>query len=139
MHRAEHRGAIFCLKHIPVIMFVLMWFYTILALCGINLWIADTIVGCSILPSVLIFSLSKLFKFCWIHKAATVYSLTVDILINVDKYIGLSNLLIPIQALVCIIGLFLFIMLVIKMGWLKYIFKGYGQNKRITDASYAGK
>lgn len=53
-----------CLKYIPVIMFLLMWGYTIFAVMGIEFVIADTVVGCSILPSILIFALSDVFHFC---------------------------------------------------------------------------
>lgn len=116
MIKAEYKEAIFCLKYIPILMFLTMWAYAIFALFGINFWIADTIVGCAILPSVLIFSLSRVFHFCWLHKTLTGYSLVVDILINIDKYIGFAKLLVPLQITVCIIGLFLFIMLIIKFN-----------------------
>lgn len=115
MIRTEHKIALICLKYIPVIMFLLMWTYTIFALFGINLWIADTIVGCAILPSILIFSLSQVFHFCVLHKTLTGYSLTVDILINIDKYFGFGASLLPIQTIVGLIGLVIFWMLLWKV------------------------
>lgn len=115
MIRSEHKIALICLKYIPVIMFLLMWIYTIFALFGINLWIADTIVGCAILPSILIFSLSQVFHFCVLHKSLTGFSLTVDILINIDKYFGFGTVLFPIQLGVGLVGLILFIMLLWKV------------------------
>ena len=111
----NHKIAMYCLKYIPVIMFLSMWGYTILAVMGVDLVITDIVVGCSILPSILIFALSDVFYFCWIHKCLTGYSLLVDILININKYIGLGVLLLPLKTTFAIIGLGLFIALIIKV------------------------
>jgi hypothetical protein len=62
--RKDHKVAMLCLKYIPVIMFLLMWLYMTSAVFGLDLIIADSIVGCSILPSILIFALSDVFRFC---------------------------------------------------------------------------
>jgi hypothetical protein len=103
-----------CLKYIPVIMFFAMWGYTIFAVLGLDLIIADTIVGCSILPSILIFALSDVFQFCWVHKSLTGYSLLVDLLINANKYIGLGEWAIYIKFVMVILGVLLFMALLIK-------------------------
>lgn len=103
-----------CLKYIPVIMFFAMWGYTIFAVLGLDLIIADTIVGCSILPSILIFALSDVFQFCWVHKSLTGYSLLVDLLINANKYIGLGKWAIYIKLVMVILGILLFIALLVK-------------------------
>lgn len=110
----NHKFAMLCLKYIPVLMFLLMWGYTIFAILGLDLIVADTIVGCSILPSILIFALSDVFHFCWIHKSLTAYSLLVDLLINANKYIGLGEWAYPAKIVVSIIGLILFIALLTK-------------------------
>lgn len=112
--RKDHKIAMLCLKYIPVIMFLAMWGYTIFAVLGLDLIIADTIVGCSILPSILIFALSDVFHFCWVHKSLTGYSLLVDLLINTNKYIGLGALAIYLKTGMAIIGTLLFIALLIK-------------------------
>jgi len=75
--------------------------------------------GCSILPSVLIFSLSQIFHFCTLHKTLTGYSLTVDILINIDKYFTFGTMLVPIQTIVSLIGAILFICLLFKIDAFK--------------------
>lgn len=103
-----------CLKYIPVLMFLMMWNYTLCAVIGIELIIADTVVGCAILPSILIFALSDVFHFCWIHKSLTGYSLLVDLLINTNKYIGLGVLATPLKTILSIIGGIIFIVLLIK-------------------------
>lgn len=110
----NHKTAMLCLKYIPVLMFLLMWGYTIFAVFGLELIIADTIVGCSILPSILIFALSDVFHFCWVHKSLTGYSLLVDLLINTNKYVGLGSALFPLKFTMMIIGGLLFIALIFK-------------------------
>ena len=104
-----------CLKYIPVIMFLAMWSYTLFAVCGLELMFADTIVGCSLLPSVLIFALSDVFNFCLVHKFLTGYSLLVDVLINSIRYIGLGSWLFPLKLTMAIVGFILFIALLIKI------------------------
>lgn len=110
----NHKVAMLCLKYIPVMMFFTMWGYTIFAVLGWELVIADTIVGCSILPSILIFALSDVFHFCWVHKSLTGYSLLVDLLINANKYIGLGPAAYPLKLTMVIVGGFLFIALLVK-------------------------
>lgn len=110
----NHKTAMLCLKYIPVIMFLLMWGYTIFAVAGWSLIFADSIVGCSILPSILIFALCDVFHFCWVHKSLTGYSLLVDILINANRYIGLGPYVVPIKLTLAIVGGFLFIALLVK-------------------------
>lgn len=110
----NHRIAMLCLKYIPIIMFLLMWIYTIFAVAGWSLIFADSIVGCSILPSILIFALSDVFHFCWVHKSLTAYSLIVDILINANRYIGLGPHVVPIKIALAILGFVLFVALLIK-------------------------
>ena len=112
--KKDHKVAMLCLKYIPVIMFLAMWSYTIFAIIGWDFIIADTVVGCSILPSILIFALSDVFHFCWIHKSLTGYSFLVDLLINANKYIGLGPAAYPLKLTMAIIGLFLFIALLVK-------------------------
>lgn len=45
---SDYRLVLFGIKYIPVIMFLIMFIHTGLLLMGINLGIADTIVGCAI-------------------------------------------------------------------------------------------
>lgn len=112
--RKDHKVAMLCLKYIPVIMFLLMWLYMTSAVFGLDLIIADSIVGCSILPSILIFALSDVFRFCWVHKSLTGYSLISDILINTNRYIGLGSLVLPLKITLTIVGGLLFIALITK-------------------------
>ena len=111
----NHRTAMLCLKYIPMIMFLLMWGYTVFAVFGWHLIIADSIVSCSILPSILIFALSDVFHFCWIHKALTGYSLCVDLFITTNRYISLGAFLIPIKSVFVVAGAILFVLLMFKL------------------------
>lgn len=92
-----------------------MWLYMGFAIVGAELVIADSIVGCSVLPSILIFALSDVFQFCWIHKSLTGYSLLCDLIINLNRYIGLGSWAIPIKTVMFIIGGILFIATIIKV------------------------
>lgn len=112
--RKDHKRAMLCLKYIPVIMFLSMWLYMIFAVVGSELIIADTIVGCSILPAILIFALSEVFQFCWLHKSLTGYALLSDMVINANRYIGLGSLVLPIKTALAITGGILFICIFVK-------------------------
>ena len=98
-----------------------MWFHTGLLIFGINGPCADTIAGSAIIPSILIFSMSHLFKFCYIHKLLTVYSLAVDLCINFHRLIGFGYLVEEFRILMFIIGTILFFLLLCK-------FKKYRHN-----------
>ena len=87
----------------------------ICAVFGLELIIADSVVGCSILPSILIFSLSEVFQFCLVHKSLTGYSLLSDLLINANRYIGLGPLVLPLKFIMVMIGTILFICMLFKL------------------------
>lgn len=111
----QYRRALLYLKYTPVIMFIVMLIHIILALFNINFGIADTIVGCAILPSLLILSLTNIFNFCALHKALTIYSLIIDLCINFHKYIGFGILLKPIQFTLSIFGIVIAICFLFKL------------------------
>ena len=117
----DYKFGILTIKYIPIIMFLIMWFHTGLLIFGINGPCADTIAGSAIIPSILIFSMSHLFKFCYIHKLLTIYSLTVDLCINFQRYIGFGYTLNIFRILMFIIGTILFFLLLCK-------FKKYRHN-----------
>lgn len=112
--KKDHKIAMLFLKYIPVLTFLSMWSYTLFAVTGLHLILTDAIVGCSILPSMLIFALSDVFHFCWVHKSLTGYSLLVDLLINANRYVGLGVYAIPFKLIMAIMGGLLFIALFIK-------------------------
>lgn len=120
--KTEHKWALLCLKYIPIFMFITMWIYTILALFGVPFLLADTIMGCAIVPSLIIFSLTKVFQFCWLHKAITWYALIVDLLINIDFYATFGIVTPIIQIIFIIIGLVMFLMLLYKLERFKNSF-----------------
>ena len=120
--RLHHKIAFLLLKYIPILTFLLMWFGTSFALImGAQLVFVDIIVGCAVLPSILIYALSKVFNLCWVHKSLTIYSMCSDLLINVDRYIGLGSALIPIQIIMCIIGMIILFFLLKKTKLFTFI------------------
>ena len=117
----DYKLGILAIKYIPIIMFLIMWIHTGLLIIEIDGPCADTIAGSAIIPSILIFSMSHLFKFCYIHKLLTVYSLAVDLCINFQRYIGFGYTLNIFRILMFIIGTILFFLLLCK-------FKKYRHN-----------
>ena len=89
----DYKLRILAIKYIPIIMFFIMWIHTGLLIIGINGPCADTIAGSAIIPSILILAISSLFKFCWLHKAFTIYSLCVDLSINYERLMGFGPIL----------------------------------------------
>ena len=120
LNYTEYKIDILVIKYIPIIMFIIMWIYTGLLLIGVNGPFADTIAGSAIISSILIFSMSTLFKFCYLHKALTIYSLTVDLCINYQRYIGFGDMLHISRLIMFYIGVVLFTLLLFKFNKYKY-------------------
>ena len=116
----DYKFGILTIKYIPIIMFLIMWFHTGLLIFGINGPCADTIAGSAIIPSILIFSMSHLFKFCYIHKLLTIYALAVDLCINFQRLIGFGSLVEEFRILIFIIGTILFFLLLLKFKKYRY-------------------
>lgn len=112
----EYKLCIMTIKYIPIIMFLIMWIHTGLLMFGINGAIADTVAGCAVIPSILIFSMSHVFKFCYIHKLLTIYSLTTDLCINFQRYIGFGCLAEGFRITMFAIGAILFLLLLLKFN-----------------------
>lgn len=112
----DYKLGLLAIKYIPIVMFLIMWIHTGLLIVGVNGPCADTIAGSAIIPSLLILAISKLFRFCQLHKLFTMYSLSVDLCINYERLIGFGMLLQPLRSLFFIIGTFLFILLIVKFN-----------------------
>ena len=112
---SKYKLAILGIKYIPFIMFIIMYVHVILLNMGIELVYASTITGCALIPSILILLISNVFKFCYIHICMTVYSLCVDICINIQKYVGFGILLCPMRGIMLIIGTLILVVLIIHM------------------------
>ena len=110
----DYKLGILAIKYIPIIMFLIMWLHTGLLIFGINGPCTDTVAGSDIIPSILIFSMSNLFKFCYIHKLLTIYALAVDLCINFQRLIGFGDLIEEFRILMFIIGTILFFLLLLK-------------------------
>ena len=110
----NYKLGLLAIKFIPIIMFFIMWIHTGLLITDINGPCADTIAGSAIIPSILILAISSLFKFCWLHKLFTIYSLCIDLCINYERYIGFGVILQPFRIALFVIGIVLFILLIVK-------------------------
>ena len=116
----DYKLGILAIKYIPIIMFLIMWIHTGLLILDINGPCADTIAGSAIIPSILIFSMSHMFKFCYIHKLLTIYALSIDLCINFHRLIGFGSLVEEFRILMFIIGTILFFLLLLKFKKYRY-------------------
>lgn len=117
---SNYKVGLFILKYSPIVMALIMYIHTILHFFGINLPIATTIAGSAIIPSIIIFSMSNMLHFCYIHRSFTIYSLSVDLCINYENYFGFGSALRIIQIITFVIGTFLFILLLCKLKLYHY-------------------
>ena len=120
MNCTDYKLGILAIKYIPVIMFLIMWIHTELLILGIKGPCAYVIAWSAIIPSILIFSMSNLFKFCYIHKLLTMYALAVDLCINFQRLIGFGYLVEELRILMFIIGTILFFLLLLKFKKYRY-------------------
>ena len=116
----DYKLGILTIKYIPILMFLIMWLHTGLLIFGINGPCADTIAGSAIIPSILICSMSHIFKFCYIHKLLTVYSLAVHLCINFQRYIGFGYTLNIFRIIIFILDTILFFLLLLKFKKYRY-------------------
>lgn len=112
----DYKLGLVLLKYIPIIMFFIMWIHTGLLVFDIDGPCADTIAGSAIIPSILILAISNIFKFCYIHKILTIYSLSIDLCINFQRYIGFGDLLFILRLVMFFIGIIIIILLIIKFN-----------------------
>ena len=112
----DYKLGLVLLKYIPIIMFFIMWIHTGLLVFDIDGPCADTIAGSAIIPSILILAISNIFKFCYIHKILTIYSLGIDLCINLQRYIGFGDLLFILRLVMFFIGIIVIILLIIKFN-----------------------
>ena len=121
--KALHKLSVIFLKNAPFIAGVLMWIHVILKICGIDLLIAENLVGLPIIPCVVCCLWSKAFSFCTFHRLFIFYTTLVTYCININSdifYFG--NLLIPVRWLLFILGIFLIVTFIIKQFKYKYKF-----------------
>ena len=112
----DYKLGLVLLKYIPIIMFFIMWIHTGLLVFDIDGPCADTIAGSAIIPSILILAISNIFKFCYIHKILIIYSLSIDLCINFQRYIGFGDLLFILRLVMFFIGIIVIILLIIKFN-----------------------
>ena len=116
----DYKLGLVLLKYIPIIMFFIMWIHTGLLVFDIDGPCADTIAGSAIIPSILILAISNIFKFCYIHKILTIYSLSIDLCINFQRYIGFGDLLFILRLVMFFIRIIVIILLIIKFNHYRY-------------------
>lgn len=118
---SKYKVGLFIIKYAPILMGLLMYIHTILSYNGIRLPIATTLAGSAIIPAVIIYAMSNMLKFCYIHKAFTLYALLVDICINYHTYFGFGKAVDIVQLIIIIVGTILFLLLCAKLKYYHYV------------------
>lgn len=111
----KYKIGLLSLKYIPVLMAFIMWIHTIFMLFDIHLSFTQTLAGSAIIPSILILSMSSMFRFCYLHKLLTLYSLLIDLCINYNKYVGFGYVRYEAYFIEFALGLILMVLLVSKL------------------------
>lgn len=112
---SKYKAGLWTLKYMPVLMALIMYLHVILMRIGIHTQIAMTIAGSAIIPSILIFTMSSMLKFCYIHKTLTVYSLVVDLFVNFNHYFDLGLYSLEILNFLILLGTGILFLLVCKI------------------------
>lgn len=109
------------LKYIPFVTTLLLTIHIFMVLTGNRLIITELLAGFSVLPAFIIYSVAKVFKFCWVYYSLLIYSVTVGGIITINRYFQIEHL----QELGCtfiIIGVFLLLYsLIFKYKWKKQL------------------
>lgn len=106
----KHKRGLLALKYAPIITAFIMWCSLVFIQLDFIQPVVRAVAGSALIPSILILLISDMLEFCYIHKALTVYSLVVDIWININKFYYLGAFVPYVRMLFIITGLILFIM-----------------------------
>lgn len=115
------------IKVIPMIISFIYMLNTLLSLFGIDLPLLSLLGGMSILPTIFLYVTSYTFKFCEYHRMFLHYIVINDIINYLDYYTGgiyfsNRNLLV---LHILLIGLFLFLLLYLKLNRYEQFHKVY--------------
>lgn len=125
-----HKLSVIFLKYAPFISGILMWVHVILKICGINLFIAENLVGLPIIPCIICCVWSYAFSFCLLHRVFIIYTSLVTYCINFNADIfGFGDMLDIIRWLLFGIGLIIIVLFIIK----KYRNKYKLCNEKVTN------
>lgn len=113
--RVKYKTTFLLLKYVPILMFLLMLVRVLFILVlGVDLAFVSVIAGCAIFPSIVIFSISKIFNLCWIHKSMIMHLMFTDLIYNIGKHISFGILFVPIQTFILITGFVILFLLCTK-------------------------
>lgn len=111
----KHKRGLLALKYSPIITAILMWCSLVFIQFDLIQPVVQTLAGSALIPSILILLVSDMLEFCYIHKALTVYSLVVDIWININKFYYLGAFVPYVRMCFIVIGFILFILVFRKI------------------------
>lgn len=111
----KHKRGLLALKYAPIITAFIMWCSLVFIQLDFIQPVVRAIAGSALIPSILILLISDMLEFCYIHKALTIYSLVVDIWINVNKFCYLGTIVPYIRLGFIIVGAVLLTLVCVKI------------------------
>ena len=68
-----------------------MYIHVILVLFAKPLIIAEMFAGCSLLPTIIIYLMAHVSRFCWVHKGLILYTALIDGRITYNRYFEFTS------------------------------------------------
>lgn len=117
----KEKLCIVLLKYIPIICALFMLLHVITLMLGHCLCLSELVTLS--LVSIMVIFWSHVFKFCIIHRLASLYTILVLWCCYIQRFIGFGDLLEPLRIIFMYIGIILFILIGVKY------FKRYKKSK----------
>lgn len=115
INRTKYKLGVLAIKYIPIVCALFMWINLFISLFDCRWNIVEALCGITLFPAIILLLMTEIFNFCWIHKAFTIYTIISDTLINIERFIGLGELYIPLKSLMLSIGIVLFVVLLLRI------------------------
>lgn len=125
VNKTKYKLGILAIKYIPIACAFLTWLNLFISIFDYRLDIVEALCGITVFPAVVLLLMAEIFKFCWIHKAFTIYAIISDTLINMERFIGLGIFNTPLKSLMLSVGIILFLMLFVRIREYHYKFCRY--------------
>lgn len=115
----EYKIFLILMKYIPFITTVILTIHIAVILQGDRLIITELFAGCSVLPAIIIYSLARVLRYCWVYHSLLWYSVIVGSIITINRYFQIEHLQ-ELGYITLSVGIFLILYsLIFKCIWKK--------------------
>lgn len=102
----EYKIFLILMKYIPFFTTVILIIHVSTTLCNIRLIIPEILAGGSVLQTIIIYSLARVLKFCWVYHSLLWYSIIVEGITTIHRYYQIEHLQ-ELGYITLIVGVFL--------------------------------